>query len=111
MPSIDLNCDLGESPEAPARDRDAALMAVITSANVACGFHAGNPVLMRHTVALAGQRGVALGAHPGLPDSAGFGRIETAASAADVQDLLLYQLGALAAIAAREGVPVTHVKP
>lgn len=107
--TIDLNCDAGESaarPNAP----DAGAMASITSANVACGLHAGDPTLMRRTVRLARDAGVAVGAHPGLSDRAGFGRVESRASPEEVEDLVLYQIGALAAIASSEGVPLSHVK-
>ena len=85
-------------------------MASITSANVACGFHAGNPSSMRRTVRLARDAGVAVGAHPGLFDPVGFGRIETRVTAEHVEDLVLYQLGALAAVASSEGVTLRHVK-
>jgi UPF0271 protein len=104
--SIDLNCDLGESSGA-----DADIMASITSANVACAFHAGDPALMRRTVRLARAAGVAVGAHPGLPDLAGFGRREIPVSPEEVEDMVLYQVGALAAIASSEGVRLRHVKP
>jgi 5-oxoprolinase (ATP-hydrolysing) subunit A len=83
----------------------------VSSANVACGFHAGDPGTMRRTVRLARERGVAIGAHIALPDLVGFGRREMAVGPADVQDLATYQIGALAAIAAAEGTRLSHVKP
>ena len=104
--NIDLNCDLGESSGS-----DAAIMPYISSANVACGFHAGNPSVMQATVRLAKQYGVAVGAHPGWPDLEGFGRREMSFSVEEVEALVLYQMGALAAIARAEGVELRHVKP
>lgn len=86
-------------------------MPSITSANVACGFHAGDPGVMRATVALAREHGVAVGAHPGFPDLEGFGRRELQVSPRDVEDFVVYQVGALAAIAAAQGVRLQHVKP
>jgi UPF0271 protein len=108
--SIDLNSDVGESFGAYRLGADADVMHSITSANVACGFHAGDPGVMRHTVRLAREAGVAVGAHPGFPDLVGFGRRELRASPAEVEDMVLYQIGALAAIAASEGVTLAHVK-
>ena len=90
--------------------QDAALMESITSANVACGFHAGDPGTMRQTIALARDRGVAIGAHPGFPDLVGFGRREMKATAAEVEDLVLYQVAALAGMAHTQGVRLQHVK-
>lgn len=107
---VDLNADVGESFGAYSLGQDPALMRVITSANVACGFHAGDPGIMRATVALARESGVAVGAHPGFPDLQGFGRRELPLSPREVEDITLYQIGALAAIAAAEGVRVQHVK-
>ena len=111
LTSIDLNSDLGESFGRWTLGSDTELMKVITSANVACGYHAGDPGVMRATVRLARDAGVAVGAHPGLPDLAGFGRRNMAVSAEEVEDMVLYQVGALAAIAAGEGVRLQHVKP
>jgi UPF0271 protein len=111
MTTIDLNSDLGESFGRWTLGSDAELMKVITSANVACGYHAGDPGVMRATVRLARDAGVAVGAHPGLPDLAGFGRRNMAVSADEVENMVLYQAGALAAIAAAEGVRLQHVKP
>ena len=108
---IDLNGDVGEGASGGAAEQDAALMSHITSANVACGFHAGNPKLMRATVILAREHGVAVGAHPGFPDPDGFGRRELQFSPSDVEDFVAYQIGALAAIAAAEGVRLQHIKP
>lgn len=107
---IDLNADLGESFGPWPMGHDEALMSSITSANVACGFHAGDPSVMRRTVALAKARGVAVGAHPGFPDLVGFGRREMMASPQDVEDFVLYQVAALAGVAAAEGVRLQHVK-
>jgi len=107
---IDLNADLGESFGRWTLGNDAALMKSITSANVACGYHAGDPGVMRQTVRMARDAGVAVGAHPGLPDLAGFGRRTMAVTPREVEDFVLYQIGALAAVAAAEGVRLQHVK-
>jgi len=90
--------------------QDAALMASISSANVACGFHAGDPGAMRATIALAKAHGVAIGAHPGFPDLVGFGRRELKATPQEVEDFVLYQVAALAGMAAAQGVRLQHVK-
>ena len=111
MITIDLNCDMGESFGPYTLGADEEVMASISSANVACGYHGGDPAVMRRTVRLAREAGVAVGAHPGLPDLAGFGRREMRVSAQEVEDLVLYQLGALAAIAHSQGVRLNHVKP
>jgi 5-oxoprolinase (ATP-hydrolysing) subunit A len=111
MASIDVNCDMGESFGAYTIGADEAVMANITSANVACGYHGGDPGVMRRTVRLARDAGVAIGAHPGFPDLVGFGRREMRMAAQDVEDMVLYQIGALAAIANSEGVRLSHVKP
>jgi len=111
MPTIDLNSDLGESFGRWTLGHDAELMASITSCNIACGYHAGDPAVMRRTVRLARDNGVAIGAHPGLPDLAGFGRRAMSVTPAEVEDLVLYQIGALAAIARAEGARLQHVKP
>ena len=108
MRVIDLNCDLGEAPGPSGID--ASVMPAITSANIACGFHAGDPVIMARTVRLAQEAGVACGAHPGFADREGFGRREQPATADEVEAMVLYQIGALAAIASREGVRLRHVK-
>src|SRR5262245_7024562 len=107
---IDLNSDLGESFGPWPMGQDAALMTAITSANVACGFHAGDPGVMRATVALARANGVAVGAHPGFPDLAGFGRREMQCTPQEVEDLVVYQVAALAGVAAAQGVRLQHVK-
>ena len=109
--SIDLNCDMGESYGAWTMGQDEAVMPLVSSANVACGFHAGDPTVMRRTVRLARQHGVAIGAHVSLPDLQGFGRREMKVSPDEARDLTLVQIGALAAIAAAEGARVVHVKP
>jgi UPF0271 protein len=111
MVSIDLNCDLGESFGRYILGEDAAMMALISSANVACGAHAGDPEVMAKTVALAKQNGVALGAHPGYPDLQGFGRREMALSGEEITNTILYQLGALSGFARAAGIPLVHVKP
>ena len=112
MPTrIDLNADVGESFGAWTMGADDALLAHVTSANVACGFHAGDPTVIDRTVALALHRGVAVGAHPGHPDLRGFGRRELAASPAEVEADVLYQAGALAAFARSHGARLSHVKP
>jgi 5-oxoprolinase (ATP-hydrolysing) subunit A len=108
---VDLNSDVGESFGAYTIGQDPILLPHVTSANVACGFHAGDPGVMRATVAMARQHGVAVGAHPGFPDLVGFGRRDLHATAQEVEDFVLYQIGALAAIAAAQGVRLQHVKP
>jgi len=108
---IDINCDLGESFGAWQMGADSAVMPWITSANIACGFHAGDPDTMRRTVALAVDAGVAIGAHVALPDLAGFGRREMAVSTDEAHALTLYQIGALAGFARAAGTRLGHVKP
>ena len=110
-PTIDLNCDMGESFGAWTLGSDEALMPFITSANIACGFHAGDPGVMKRTVRAALKHNVALGAHPGLPDLVGFGRRDLAISAEEAFDMTMYQLGALHAIAKAEGGRLHHLKP
>jgi UPF0271 protein len=107
---IDLNCDMGESFGPWRMGADEEVMRRITSSNVACGFHAGDPGVMRRTIRLARDQGVAVGAHPGFQDLVGFGRRDMDASPAEVEDLVLYQVAALAGIAAAEGVRLQHVK-
>ena len=109
--TVDLNADVGESTGARRHGDDAGVMPHITSANIACGFHAGDPGVIRATVALARLHGVAVGAHPGLQDPEGFGRREMPVSPQEVEDLVAYQVGALAGMAAAQGVRLTHVKP
>lgn len=108
---VDLNSDVGESFGAYTIGQDPILLQHITSANVACGFHAGDPGVMRATVALARQHGVAVGAHPGFPDLVGFGRRDLHATPREVEDFVVYQIGALWATAAVQGVRLQHVKP
>ena len=109
--SVDLNSDLGESFGAYTIGMDADVLSFVSSANIACGFHAGDPAVMRKTVALAKERGVSMGAHPGYPDLVGFGRRSMNVSASDMHDYVLYQLGALAAFACAAGAKLVHVKP
>lgn len=111
MPAIDLNCDLGESYGAWQMGQDEAVLGFITSANIACGFHAGDANIMRGTVLAAVAHGVAIGAHPSLPDLQGFGRREMQVSADEVHALVLYQIGALSAFARAAGTALAHVKP
>jgi UPF0271 protein len=111
MVRIDLNADVGESFGIYAFGRDAALMRSITSASVAAGFHAGDPSVLRDTIRLAKSHGVAVGAHPGFPDLAGFGRRELNVTPQEAEDLVLYQIAAVAGVAAAEGVHLQHVKP
>ena len=108
---VDLNSDVGESFGAYTIGHDERLMSSITSANVACGYHAGDPSVMRATVRHAVEHAVAIGAHPGFPDLVGFGRRPLRASPAEVEDLVLYQIGALSGIVRAEGGQLTHVKP
>src|SRR3954453_10697068 len=107
---IDLNSDLGESYGPWPMGQDSALMDSISSANIACGFHAGDPGTMRATIALARAKRVAIGAHPGFQDLVGFGRREMKATPAEIEALVLYQLSALAGMAAAQGVGLQHVK-
>jgi len=108
---VDLNCDMGESFGAYTIGADELVMPWITSANVACGFHGGDPLVMRRTVRLAKAHGVAVGAHPGFRDLAGFGRRPMQCTADEVYGDVLYQIGALAAVCRVEGVAMRHVKP
>lgn len=111
MTRVDLNADMGESFGVYALGDDDALLRSVTSANIACGFHAGDPGTMARAVAACVAHGVAFGAHPGLPDLTGFGRRALAVTPAEVRDLMTYQIGALAAFAARHGQRLRHVKP
>ena len=110
MLRLDLNCDMGESFGRYVLGTDADMMNEITSANIACGFHAGDPSVMRETVRLAVSKGIAVGAHPGLPDLAGFGRRRMDVSPEDVYDMVTYQIGALQAFVRQEGGNLRHVK-
>lgn len=108
---IDLNSDLGESFGAYKIGCDAEVLSYVSSANVACGFHAGDPVVMKKTVALAMERGTAIGAHPGFPDLVGFGRRNLAVSPDEAYAMVLYQVGALSAFVRAAGGMLQHVKP
>ena len=111
MKWIDLNCDLGESFGPYSLGEDTAIMPYITSANVACGYHAGDPVCMARTVAAAAEASVGIGAHPGVPDLLGFGRRELRCTPEEVTAYLQYQIGALWAFAAARHTRIQHVKP
>ncbi len=113
MPSkrINLNADLGEGFGPWRMGDDAAMLDIVSSANIACGGHAGDPDVMRRTVRLARERGVSIGAHPSYPDLQGFGRRAMDLSPAELENQIAFQIGALAGIAALEAVRVTHVKP
>lgn len=108
---LDINCDLGESFGAYTIGDDAGMMPAIVSANVACGFHGGDPRVMERTVRLARDHGVEIGVHPGFPDLAGFGRREMHLSDDEVRAAIVYQIGALSAFARALGVSLQHVKP
>jgi UPF0271 protein len=108
---IDINADMGESFGLYKVGDDAKIMEYITTANVACGFHAGDSSVMRQTVALARKHGVAVGAHPGFPDLQGFGRREIKMSPQEIKDMMTYQIGALKAFAEAAGMKLQHVKP
>jgi 5-oxoprolinase (ATP-hydrolysing) subunit A len=110
MKTIDINCDMGESYGAWKMGEDAAVMPYITSANIACGFHGGDPATIRQTVRLAVEHGVAIGAHPSLPDLQGFGRRVMKISPQDMYDLVVYQAGAVEAFARAAGARLHHVK-
>lgn len=111
MPSIDLNCDMGESFGAWTMGRDAELMEIVSSVNIACGFHAGDPSVMRRTAETAIEKRVDIGAHPGYPDLQGFGRRAMTFSPEEVFDLVLYQVAALKGICEAAGGRLHHVKP
>jgi len=106
-----LNCDIGESFGAWTMGLDAEVMPLIDCANIACGFHASDPQVMRRTVALAQRHGVLIGAHPGYPDLVGFGRRSMACTPDEVENMLLYQVGALEGICRAEGTQVRYIKP
>ena len=111
MKKVDLNCDLGESFGNYTCGMDASVIPHISSANVACSFHAGDPLVMQKTVALAAKYGTAVGAHPGFPDLVGFGRRNMAVSPAELKAMMIYQIGALQAFCKAQGVKLQHVKP
>ncbi|WP_243290934.1 5-oxoprolinase subunit PxpA [Bacillus sp. FJAT-47783] len=111
MVRVDLNCDMGESFGIYQIGNDEEILSYVTSANIACGFHAGDPTTMRKTVSLALEKGVKIGAHPGLPDLQGFGRRNIAIREEEAYNLVLYQVGALNAFVKAEGGKMQHVKP
>ncbi|MDR1137092.1 MAG: LamB/YcsF family protein [Synergistaceae bacterium] len=108
---IDMNSDLGEGFGAWSMGDDRAIISSVSSANVACGFHAGDPSVMRKTVKLCADNGVAVGAHVSYPDLQGFGRRDMSCSHQEVYDCCLYQIGALRAFCEAQGIPLQHVKP
>ena len=108
---IDINCDLGESFGRYRMGQDAAVMPYISSCNIACGFHAGDPVVMARTIELALNHDVSIGAHPSYPDLQGFGRRSMHIPAAELTDMLVYQIGALKAMVEAQGGRLHHVKP
>lgn len=108
---VDLNCDMGEGFGRYSLGADADLLNWVTSANIACGLHAGDPLVMQRVVERSHEKGVAIGAHPGFPDLQGFGRREMSLTPEEVEAFLLYQLGALWAFARAVGTDLTHVKP
>nr|WP_263325305.1 5-oxoprolinase subunit PxpA [Neobacillus sp. Marseille-Q6967] len=111
MNVIDLNCDLGESFGAYKIGNDEEVLKYISSANIACGYHAGDHNIMMETIELALKNGVQIGAHPGFPDLAGFGRREMSLTPREIYHLTLYQIGALAGMAGAKGSGLSHVKP
>lgn len=111
MKRIDLNSDVGESFGPYKKGEDEGLLPYVTSANVACGFHSGDPSVMRKTVGLAVSGGVALGAHPGFSDLMGFGRRELGIGVREIEDIVVYQIGALAGVALAQNAQLQHVKP
>jgi UPF0271 protein len=111
LKKIDMNSDVGESFGNYKLGMDEKVIPLISSANIACGFHAGDPAVMKRTIAIAKENGVAIGAHPGFPDLIGFGRRSMDASLEEIQDDVTYQIGALQAFATTQGVKVQHVKP
>lgn len=110
MRVIDLNSDVGESFGAFSKGCDRMVLESVTSANIACGFHAGDAGTMRRTMAICKELGVNPGAHPGYPDMQGFGRREMSATAEEIEDYVLYQVGALDGFARAEGLRLSHVK-
>ncbi|KQL49464.1 lactam utilization protein LamB [Brevibacillus choshinensis] len=111
MKYVDINCDMGESFGAYQIGNDREILDYISSANIACGFHAGDPATMRKTVRMALAKEVAIGAHPGLPDLVGFGRRNMDLSPQEAYDMVVYQIGALQAFVQAEGGSMQHVKP
>src|SRR5579859_8157589 len=110
MRLIDLNADVGESFGGWRMGNDEAVLGIVSSANVACGFHAGDPVVMAKTCEIAKKHGVSVGAHPGFADLQGFGRRPIPMSAFELETMIAYQVGAFMGLAARAGLPVAHVK-
>jgi 5-oxoprolinase (ATP-hydrolysing) subunit A len=108
---VDINCDMGESFGAYTIGADDEVLPNVTSANIACGFHGGDPTVMRRTVEAAKRHGVAVGAHPSLPDLAGFGRRVMQVTPQEVYDLIIYQVGALLGVTRALGAELRHVKP
>ena len=108
---INLNADLGESFGPWTMGDDAAMLGIVKSANIACGAHAGDPDVMRRTLAEAARQGVSIGAHPSFPDLQGFGRRAMPMTPSELENQVAFQVGALAGVAALEGLRVTHVKP
>lgn len=111
MYTVDLNCDLGESFGAYKIGMDEKILSLVSSANIACGFHAGDPDVMERTVKLCAENGVMAGAHPGFPDLQGFGRRNLAVSPKEAKNMILYQIGALDAFCKSKGIVLQHVKP
>jgi UPF0271 protein len=108
---IDLHCDMGESFGIYNLGNDAEMMKYVTSISVGCGFHAGDPHVMRHTVALAKEHGVAVGSHPGFPDLIGFGRRKMFITRQEAADYIIYQTGALKSFCDEAGISLQHIKP
>ena len=111
MKKIDLNCDMGESFGAYQLGMDDAVIRYITSANIACAWHAGDPSVMNHTVAMAVEHGVGVGAHPGYPDLLGFGRRNMDCTMEELRNYVIYQVGAMQAFCSAHGTRLQHVKP
>ncbi len=112
MPNIDLNCDCGESWGPYVIGADADMLAIVSSANIACGFHGGDPLVLHRTLTLARQRGVGAGAHPSLIDPWGFGRRRIAIDdLGEIEKIVIYQLAAIRGMAETLGMPIRHVKP
>ncbi|MDR2071879.1 MAG: LamB/YcsF family protein [Spirochaetaceae bacterium] len=111
MTRVDVNCDLGESFGPWKMGRDEEIIPLVSSANIACGFHGGDPLVMQRTVALVKKHGVAAGAHPGFPDLAGFGRRYMGLYPEEVKAAVQYQIGALDGFCRAAGIPLVHVKP
>lgn len=111
MKYIDINCDMGESFGAYTIGMDKEVIPYITSANIACGFHAGDPMVLRRTVRMAVENGVGAGAHPGFPDLLGFGRRKMECTPDEIENYVIYQTGAIRAFCGAEGIALQHVKP